>query len=58
MDLDEESAHRLHMKYLTEYGLAIRGLSQHHAIGTDHPNGSNSAIVARLNGPYYNYRPY
>jgi hypothetical protein len=45
MNLDEESAHSLHMKYLTEYGLAIRGLSRHHAIGIDPTDGSNSTVV-------------
>ena len=45
MDLDEESAYRLHTEYLTVYGLAIRGLIQHHPIGTDRPNGSHSLLA-------------
>jgi len=29
---DEKAASELHMKYLTQYGLAVRGLSRHHGV--------------------------
>ena len=32
LGLDDEEATSLHMRYYKEYGLAIRGLVQHHAI--------------------------
>ena len=32
LGLDDEEAESLHMRYYKEYGLAIRGLVQHHAI--------------------------
>ena len=31
LGLDDEEAESLHMRYYKEYGLAIRGLVQHHA---------------------------
>lgn len=30
--MSEEDAHALHMRYYTDYGLAIRGLVRHHKI--------------------------
>lgn len=40
LGLDEEEAGALHLKYYREYGLAIRGLTRHHTIGTAHPTQS------------------
>lgn len=34
MGLEEEEASNLHLKYYTTYGLALRGLTKHHDIGT------------------------
>ena len=33
LGLDDEEAESLHMRYYKEYGLAIRGLVQHHTFG-------------------------
>lgn len=33
LGLDDEEASELHMKYYTQYGLALRGLVKHHDVG-------------------------
>ncbi|KZW03768.1 pyrimidine 5-nucleotidase [Exidia glandulosa HHB12029] len=36
LGLPDDEAHKLHMHYYKEYGLALRGLTRHHDIGTHH----------------------
>ena len=33
LGLTHEEAHELHLKYYSQYGLALRGLTRHHDIG-------------------------
>jgi len=33
LGLPDDEAHELHMRYYKEYGLALRGLMEHHDIG-------------------------
>lgn len=33
LGIDDEEASRLHLKYYTTYGLALRGLTRHHRVG-------------------------
>jgi len=33
LGLDDEEASELHLKYYTQYGLALRGLTLHHDVG-------------------------
>ena len=35
LGLGHEEASELHLKYYTQYGLALRGLTRHHDIGID-----------------------
>lgn len=34
LGLSEEEASQLHLHYYTQYGLALRGLTRHHDVGT------------------------
>lgn len=36
LGLGHDEASELHLKYYTQYGLALRGLTRHHDIGSGH----------------------